>query len=201
MGKELNKEKQCEQCNLLFWWDMNKVKTFPIFHYFELCLFPWAHLLMKPKWVGERNQEASTAVPDAWPRHKHCGMHFLKMIFKLGLGILEILSRDFSAHKLMDVLWKFAVHVYCREKTALLWTVMVLADTSVQPHLLPMPQKFIVFFGINEMYRSSKGAMYDSIDGRNSCLIFAVRFSPLTYRLARGGVQEKKVNIFWAISS
>lgn len=63
-----------------------------------------------------------------------------------------------------------------------------------------MPQKFIVFFGISGIYRTSKGAMYDTVDGRNSCLILAVRFSLLTCRLARGD-SGKEVNIFWEISS
>lgn len=165
--------------------------------YFHEIIYLWN----QNEQVWEKPGSFSTAVPDAWQRYRHCGMDFLKMVFKEELRILEILSWDFSAHKFVDVLWKFAVHVYCREKSALLWTVTVLADTSLQTHLLPMPQKFIVFLGINEIYRSSKGAMYDTIDGRNSCLIFAVRFSLLTCRLARGGVQGKKVNIFWEISS
>lgn len=160
--------------------------------YFHEIIYLWH----QNEQVWEKPGSFSTAVPDAWQRYRHCGMDFLKTVFKEGLRIVEILSWDFSAHKFMDVLWKFAVHVYCREKSALLWT-----DTSLQTHLLPMPQKFIVFLGINEIYRSSKGAMYDTIDGRNSCLIFAVRFSLLTCRLARGGVQGKKVNIFWEISS
>lgn len=124
---------------------------------FHLSLF-WTLLVSVRASIYETkiSRKFSTAVPDAWPRYRHCGMDFLEMIFKSVLGTQEILSWDFSAHKFMDVLWKFAVHLYCREKTALLWNVTVLFDTSLQPHLLPMPQKFIVFFGSMKCTESLK---------------------------------------------
>lgn len=50
------------------------------------------------------------------------------MIPKLGLENLEVLSSDFAESNFMNMFCKFAVYVYCMEKTALL---LVLADTSV----------------------------------------------------------------------
>lgn len=138
----------------------------------------------------------STAVPDAWPRYRHCSMDFLKMIFKLGLEILEILSWGFSARKFMDVLWKCAVHLYCREKTAVLWTATVLSDTSLQFHLLPMPQKFIVFFGVNEMYRSSKGAMYDTIGWKKQLFNFCCTILSVDMQAGKKGCSGRESGQF-----
>lgn len=58
-------------------------------------------------------------------------MDFLKLTPKLRLEKLEILSRYFAEFKFMDALHKFAVYVYCMEKTATLLTDTVLAETSV----------------------------------------------------------------------
>lgn len=59
------------------------------------------------------------------------------MIPKLGLENPEVLRRNFAQYKFMDVLCKFAVYMYCMEKSALLLTDTVLADTSISSSFIP----------------------------------------------------------------